>query len=800
VLKNYFKIAFNSIWRNKIFTSINVIGLSVGITAAFFIYSFISFESNYDTFNSKYSRIFRVSTDVQTKDELMRSDKTSAVIAPSLIDEFPEIENYVRFCPHSILGRAGDKKFQENETMFADSTLFSVFDFKLLKGNPKTALSGMLNVVLTASNARKYFGEKDPIGQEMLLGGGAHHAIVTGVVADLPGNSTIKAKMFLSMLTDDRFSPGILKNPFSLKWNTFLVLKEGTDVKAFQKKISDHISKKYGKQFKEEQISQTLVLEPLADVYLRSDRKSESSYRYAHGSQNNVKVFGYIGIFILIIACINFVNLATSRANDRAKEVGIRKVTGATRTELIKQFLLESMIISTLSGFLSLVFVMAAVPVFNHLAGKTIIHSISENKPAVCMILVSSVLIGLISGLYPAFILSQFKPINVLKGKFISSFKGIVMRKALVVFQFTVSITLIIATIVVYKQLTHMKDQELGFKKDQMLVLDYHGEYAGWELINSVRKLPKVISCSLSGDIPGHSAYKDKYKTDLEDPSGNFQSFMMKGYRVDYAFLKQYDIPLLAGRYFDIAHSTDSMEAIILNESAIKKLGYASAEEAIGKRFKQFNNDGMIIGVTRDFHDQSLKEEVEPICYRLLNWNPGTFITINIASGNFSATLDNIKKEWDKFIPHRPIDYFFLDETFDKQYRSEEQFGKLFFIFSLLSILISCLGLVGLVSYHTIQRTKEIGIRKVLGASLLRIVNILSGEYLKLVGISLLIACCVSTILMNKWLAGFASRTSMTATTFVYAGTAALIIALLSISYFTLKAALANPIKSLRTE
>lgn len=800
MFRNYFKIALNTYKRNKAFTAINIIGLSIGIAAAFLIYSYIKFELSYDTFHANYDKIYRLSTDVKTTDELIKDDKTSAVIAPLLINELPEITTFVRLSPHSILTRVEDKKFQEESTFYADSTLFSVFSIKLVKGDSKTALTGPLKVLLTESNAKKYFGNKDPLGQLILLGGFGHHGIVTGVVSDLPENSHIKAKMFLSMATKEYFAPGVMQDPLTTQWYTFLILKDGVNLSNLESKISNVVSKKYGKWFEHNHVNQSFVIEPLKDIYLNSNRKSLDSFKFAHGSSFNTNTFGYIAIFIIIIACINFINLSTSKANERAREVGIRKVTGATKFELITQFLIESLLTSTIAGFVAICIVIIAIPLFNNLSGKIIIENILEFKGEFIKILLGSLIIGLASGIYPAFILSEFKPINVLKGKFVSRPKGIILRKGLVVFQFTVSILLILITIVVYKQLNFMRSEELGFKKDQMLVIDYHFETNGRLLAENIGKIPTVNSCAISASIPGYNFYKLKLKTDIADKTGEFQTFLLNTYLIDYNFLKHYNIPLISGRNFSSTYSTDSLEAIILNETAVKRLGFKTPQDAIGKRFKQYDTKGQIIGVTKDFHDLSLKEEIEALCYRFIYRHPGNFITANVSSNNIPLTINKIRKEWDKYIGHRPFEYFFLDESFNKQYKSEEQFGKLFFTFSFLSIIISCLGLIGLVSYHTIQRTKEIGIRKILGATLFKIINVLSKDYLKLVGLSLILSSSLSIYLIKKWLENFAYKTSISWSVFLYAGIAAFVLALISISFFTIKAALANPTKSLRTE
>ncbi len=799
MLINYFKIAFRSLWRNKVFSSINIIGLSIGMSAVFLIFLYIQFEFSYDSYHTKANRIYRLAIDLKTPEELIRSPKSSAPMAPTLKEEFPEIENFVRFCPHSILVRVGDKKFQEENTLFADSTFFSVFDCPLVKGNERTALAGKLNVVFTESAVKKYFGNEDPIGKSLLLGGFGHPGICTGVMKDFPENSHIKADMLLSSLTKEYFSNGIMKDFNWTSWYTFLLLKEGANPIGLQNKFVKYVERHYGKQTPSEKHSATLVLEPLTDIYLYSERKSPEGFKFSTGNASNIRIFSSAALFILLIACFNFINLSTSRASERAKEVGIRKVTGAMRRELVFQFLGESVITCLLAGMISVIFCSLALPLFNELSGKIICHNIFEHPKYLFQLFGAVIGIGLLAGVYPSLILSGFKPISVLKGKFSSGTKGVFLRKALVISQFTISISLIIATIVVFRQLNYMREQNLGFKKSQMMVLDHHFEPLGPLLAHGLKKIPNVLSASISESIPGYNFYKVRTQTDVDDKEGKPQSYQMDLYTIDYDFLKQFEIPLVAGRNFSRDFATDTVQAMLLNETAVKKLGYNSPEEVLGKSFSQMGDKGKVIGVVKDFHDLSLKDEIEPLSLRLTH-DQGTFITINVATKNLPSTIDLVKKEWDKAIPHRPFNYFFVDETFNKQYRSEEQFGKLFFYFALLAIFISSLGLIGLATFTTLQRTKEIGIRKVLGASVSGIVNLLSKDFLRLVIMAFVFASVASWFFMNKWLQEYAYRTNVAWWIFIVSGLLAFLIALFSVSYQSIKAAVANPVKSLRNE
>jgi len=540
------------------------------------------------------------------------------------------------------------------------------------------------------------------------------------------------------------------------------------------------------------QMYPTLFLEPLKDVYLHSTRDGQKK-----GNITNVYIFSIVAIFILLIACINFINLTTARSAERAKEVGIRKVVGAAKTQLTKQFMGESAIICLIAFILTILFSWLLLPLFNQLTGKIISHSIFENILYLVILFFAAIGIGLLAGIYPALVLSSFKPVIVLKGKFATGTRGILLRKALVVSQFTISIGLIIATIIVYNQMSYMRNQDLGFSKDQILVMDTYGDKGQDAFKQALTGIPTIKSVALSSSVPGsgnNSAYSE-----IENNKGDLQIANLDVYFVDFDYINQFKIKMVAGRGFSREFGTDTTQAMVLNEAAVKMFGYSSPQQAIGKRFKQWGREGKIIGVMKDFHFRSLQQPIKPLSMRI---EPGRndLVSVNVSATNLSATISTIESKWKTLIPSRPFSYSFLDESFDEQYRSEERFGKLFLNFAILAIFISCLGLLGLASYSTIQRTKEIGIRKVLGASVSNIVNLLSKDFLRLVAISALIAFPVAWFAMNKWLQDFAYRTGVSWWIFLMAGILATLIALFTISFQAIKAAVANPVRSLRTE
>ena len=768
-------------------------GLAVGMTACFLIFLYVRFELSYDSFHTKADRIYRVVADIKTPTEVINASGPSWAVPPNVKDEFPEVESFVRVTDDEVLVRKGDKKFQEKNSLWADSSFFHVFDFKLLKGNPQTCLKDQFSVVFSESAAKKYFGKDDPLGQTLLLTGDAFPAKVTGVMKDIPENSQIKADMLLSMTTiTQKFAPNIDSQWGNYGARAFLLLKNNTRATALQAKFPAFLEKRNGTEMKKSQMYPTLFLEPLKDVYLRSTRDDHKT-----GNITNVYIFSIVAIFILLIACINFINLTTARSAERAKEVGIRKVVGALKKQLSKQFIGESIILCLIAFVLTIFFSWLLLPLFNQLAGKTISHSIFETPAYMAALFIAALAIGFLAGIYPALVLSSFKPVTVLKGKFATGVRGILLRKGLVVSQFTISIGLIIATIIVYNQMSYMRNQDLGFRKDQMIVMDTYGDPAKEAFRQSLTGMPNIKSVATSSSVPGGGnpgAYSE-----IENVKGDLQIANLDLYFVDFDYINQFKIKMVAGRGFSKDFATDTTQAMVLNEAAVKMFGYKSPQQAIGKRFKQWGREGKIIGVAKDFHFRSLQQPIKPLSMRI---EPGgcNLVTANVSAANVTATLNAIENKWKTLIPNRPFSYYFLDEFFDKQYRSEERFGKLFLNFAVLAIFISCLGLLGLASYSTIQRTKEIGIRKVLGASTSNIVNLLSKDFLKLVAVSALIAFPIAWFAMHKWLEDFAYRIGVSWWVFLAAGFLATLIALFTISFQAIRAAIANPVKSLRTE
>ena len=794
MIKNYLIVAFRNLWRHKAFSLINILGLTVGMTAFFLIFLYVRFELSYDSFNTKADRIYRVVADIKTPTETLNASGPAWAVGAFIKGEFPEVEAAARVAQNSFLFRRGDVKFQEEKTLMVDSAFFRIFDFRLIHGDPRTALKNPMSIVLSESAAKKYFGNANPMGQTLLMTSDGFNATVTGVMADMPENSQIQGDVLVSMTSvTQKFDPHIDSEWGNYGNHTYILLKEGTNYLAFQKRLPAFLEKFNGDEMKKLQMFPTLYLEPLRRVYLYTTRDGSKT-----GNITNVYTFTIVAVFILLIAGFNFVNLTTARAAERAREVGIRKVVGAVQTQLARQFIGESVVLCLIAYILSLGLASAFLPSFNHLSGKVISPTIFTHPVYLLVLLVVALGVGIIAGVYPALVLSSFKPVAVLKGRFSSGTRGVLLRRGLVVIQFTISIGLIIGTIVVYSQMKFMRNADLGFSKDQKMIIDTEGDNAKMAFRNTVTTLPNVLSVAMAGSVPGGGnpgAYSQ-----IENAKGEMQIANLDLYFVDFDYIPQYKMKILAGRTFSRDFGSDTTQAMVVNEAAMHLFGYRQPKDIIGRRFDQWGRKGTIIGVLKDFHFHSLQEVIKPLSIRI-EPDGCSLVSINVAGGpSLPGTIASIEKAWKKTIPNRPFSYYFLDEFFDRQYRAEDRFGKLFLDFAVLAIFISCLGLLGLASYSTLQRTKEIGIRKVLGASVGGIVSLLSREFVLLVAISFVVATPIAWLLMVQWLKDFAYKIDIGWWVFIAAGLAALFIALLTVSYQAIRAALANPVQSLRTE
>jgi putative ABC transport system permease protein len=803
MLKNYLKITLRNIVKYKGYSIINILGLAIGMAACLLILIYVHDELSYDNFLKDANRIFRVVLDIQSQAGQIEYATTPSSLAQALKNDYPQVEQVARLMNNpELMIRFEDKNFNENRIYHTDPEIFEVFNIQFLQGDAKSCMNRPRAVVITEAIAQKYFGDKNPLDKLLDLGYAKFE--VTGIVKDVPHNSHLKFDFLLSLkpFDDENWMMTGWEN-FDGQTNltyTYIKLKPGTDVKIFENQIK-HLSEKYagGVQLKELGAEQSYFLQPICSIHLHSNRHNEIE---APGSAIDVVIFSAVAFLILLIACLNFINLTTARSATRAKEVGMRKVLGAFRSKLIKQFLGESLVLTFISLLIALVIIELALPWFNALVNKELNFEPLSNVKNILYLIAVMLGVGLIAGSYPAFFLASFRPAKILRGGSANGMQGHSMRKVLVIFQFVASIILIVGTLIIYQQLRFMKKSDLGFDKDQLLVLpvpvgslfDKNSE----EFISSeFTKHHSIISATTTSFIPGMT--KNLFKGNLKQSGeGDAKSCDMNIMMVDYDFINTYKIELAAGRSFEKNRSTDSESACLINEAAAKSFGWTSAEEAIGKRIEDFQ-EREIIGVIKNFHFQSLQHIIEPM---VLMINPDFFVylTLRIDTQNLSETMVFAEQKWSELFPNDPFTYHFFDDIFEVQYRADEKFGTIILIFAELAIFIACLGLFGLTLFTTERRTREIGIRKVLGSSLSGMIFLLSKELIKWVIIANIIALPIGWYVMNRWLQNFAYRIDIGWWIFILAGMLALVIALITVSFQSIKAALANPVKSLRYE
>jgi putative ABC transport system permease protein len=782
MFKNYLKIALRNLKKQKNYSFINIAGLALGMSCSLLVLLFVFHEMSYDKFHENADRIFRI-IDVHRE-----STGTPAILSKVLLEECPEVEKsalLVNF--RNTLIKYGDKSFIEKKVLGADASFFGVFSFPLLVGDSETLLSEPHRAVISESAAVKYFGNEGPVGKTITVGD--KNFIITGIAADTPENSHFKFDFLLAYQTFERMNrTGWLHNNFK----TYVLLREGTKPENLERRFEE-LAQKYP-QIKHRMLKKRFGLQALTDIHLRSDLyygefEANSSIAYVY-------IFFAIAAFILIVACINFMNLSTARSSNRAREVGIRKVVGSKKNQLIGQFLGESLCMSFIALALALLLVQFLLPSYRNLIGKNLEINYFGNYAVLPGLIGLACLVGFLSGLYPALHLSSFRPVEALKVSKSMSMKGKLsfFRSGLVVFQFIISIILLSGTIVIYKQLHYFQNRKLGFMKEQVLVIKnteflFHDSQAFKE---SLLQQATITDVTHSTSLPGKrfsnwGIATAKKKTGIG----------LNIWRCDYDYLETLKMEMSEGRFFSRDFAADT-SAMVINETAVP---YLELKEPIGKQIYSYvtRKTYTIIGVVKDFHYESLHERVKPACF-VLQAPPMRYVSARINTSNITETLRTVRKEWDSFSTGLVFDYSFLDEDFDNLYRVEQKVGKLAFLFSALAIFISCLGLLGLAAFTAEQRTKEIGIRKVLGASLSGIVVLLSKNFVKWVLFAFIIALPAAYLSMDYWLRNFAYRIALDVWIFVFAGIVALVIALLTVSYQTIKAAAVNPVDLLRYE
>ncbi|MBN3583163.1 ABC transporter permease [Algoriphagus aestuarii] len=808
MIKNYLKIAYRNLLKKKVYSFINMVGLGIGMACCVLIFMFVQDELSYDQFNENGDRIFRVVHGYFGEDEQSETSGRenywvwgNAPVGPALELDFPEVEKVVRFSGKAdILFSSGDETQQEDGIVFMDSTFFEVFSYELLEGDPKTALVAPYSVVLSETTAKKYFGDEEALGKTLKGSDVAGRAnagdyTVTGVMKDMPSNSHLKFNTLLSLSTFYQSRPQVFEAWGYVDTYTYFLANDQFDQQAFEAKLPEFISRRASE---ENGPNYTIGIEPLKDVYLRSEVQRQPGET---ASLSNIYVFSVIGFFILAIAIINFMNLSTARSMERAKEVGIRKSIGADKNSLIFQFLGESLVIVILSGLLAVVFVSLALPWMNGLTGKELLVNRVLNWQTIPFFFGIVILVGLLAGSYPALILSSFRPVSILKGINKSDAKGANLRKGLVIFQFSLSIALIAGTIIVYNQMSHLLDKDMGFDKEQMLVVDYNYDEqvnnVSSSLENELEKNQNIASVAFSRSVPG--SHFPNAGTTIENPEGEMIQQGQAIFQVGLDFIDHFNLELVAGRSYSRDYPSDSTSALVVNEAAARQYGYANPADIIGKKFDQWGRAGEVIGVVKDFNYISLHNTVEPLTLPFEAY-ASRYMSLKLSTEDLPATLAEIESVWNQLAPHRPFIYSFLDEDFNSQYESDFRFRQIFTSFSILAIFIACLGLLGLATYTAEQRTKEIGIRKVLGADIGSIVGLLSKDFVKLVLVAILVATPVAWFGMNKWLEGFAYQVPVHWWVFLVSGVLAVVVALVTISFQAIKAALMNPVKSLKSE
>jgi putative ABC transport system permease protein len=803
-------MAWRNLMKHKFISFINLFGLTVGLTCCLLITVYILHETSYDKYHANANRIYRVTRSFNNKDGTvtLRLGTVAPPFGPLLQNYFPDIQNITRLLPNGKTPvRYGEKIFNEENVFYADEHLFDVFTVGIAKGNPKKALLDPFTVILSEDLARKYFGNDEPINK-MIKINNRYNLKVTGVFKSFPENSHIHPEMMVSFNTlkdtsvygEKQLETNFGNNSFF----TYLLLPENYPAKNIEARfpafLDDRVHFTGAPATFKPSTTTKLSLQKLADIHLRSHLDYEAE---ENGDIKRVYVFSVIALIILLIACINYMNLSTARSTLRAKEIGIRKVAGATKKELIMQFLSESVLVAFLAMFFAVLLAWLMLPFLNKLSGLKLSASLLLKWQWILPILLIPFLVGIVSGIYPALFMSSFQPVKTLKGLFRVGGKNISFRKVLVITQFGISIVLIITTAIVFQQLRYMREADMGYNREHIIVFPYYftsnSQYESFR--SDLLTNTGIANMGRSSRIPTGRLLDSQNAAAESGDSLQPVNSELKYLATDYDFIPSYNIQMAAGRNFSRAFTTDTA-GFVINEATVQVLGWKSPEKAVGKNFMYGGVKGKVIGVVKDFHFESLHQRIVPIVMVLLKPEQNYYnqLSVKIDGKNINASINSIEKKWKTYLPEMPFEYNFLDENFNKLYLSEQKQSSLFTIFACIAIFIACLGLLGLSSFAITQRIKEIGIRKVLGAGVGNIVVLLSKDFLKLVIIAALIAFPVAWYAMHQWLADFAYRINISWWIFIAAGVTAAFIALLTVSVLAIKAAVMNPVKSLRTE
>ena len=803
MFNNYFKITYRNFLRQKVYSTINLTGLAIGLACSALIWLYVQDELSYDSMHAKSDRIYRILEYFQKDGVGERSASNAFPMGPTIIQEYPHlIQQQVRFFNFqapvlSLENVENNQAFNEQHLFLVDSTLFEVFDYELLVGHKETALDGPNSILLTETLAGKYFGEDNPLGKQLLFQG-EKLLTVNGVLKDPPSNLHFQFDGLISFSTVKTMLPASWMSRFY--WNpcwTYVLLHDNSLLADLESQLP-HFVEKYFPEDKWEHV--TLYLQPLLDIHLTSDLDYEIR---ANGNANNVYVFSTVAIFVLLIAAINFINLSSARATKRAKEVGIRKTLGSVRRQLVIQFIFESIVYTFVSAIIAFGLIVLVLPWFNNFSEKTIdlwtVLDLQTTAVAIGLLL----FIGFLSGLYPALVLSSFKPVRVLRGA-VSNPGGLNFRKVLVTLQFVVSTLLIVGTIVAVRQLSLLQGKELGFDQDQVVMLTAFTTPIGHHfetLRQEVERHPDIESLTAVEEIMGAKNQVGIYQFEGMDEARPFPRLTVR-----HDFIKTFDIELAAGRSYSRDFETDKDLALLVNEAFVRSMGWPTNEAAVGKIFKRRNGpDGHIVGVVKDFNYASKHVPIAPLIMDL-DLRPTAFnlflkyIAVRLSGKNMVDALSEIERQWQNLIPDRPLEYFFLDSRLAQSYKDEQKLSQLTVIFSTLAIFVACLGLFGLTTYITEQRTKEISIRKVLGIKSISILTLLTKDFIRLIGIAFVVTLPIAYILLEQWLSEFAYRITIGAVPFLFAGVIVLMVTVLTIGYHGLKAMHINPANTLKSE
>jgi len=797
MFKNLLKITLRNLLKDKVYSGINILGLTIGITCSLFLFLYILDELSYDRYHKNADHIYRIVSNIKEPDNAFTWAVAQIPLGEELRDKYPEVKNVVRFFgTDRTLYKNGDKQFYEEQFFLADSTVFDMFSYEFIAGDPATALDNSFSLVLTEKIAKKYFGNAQSAWNQSLQNQQGEEFKITGVIGDVPMNSHFRFDALISRNTQPKYQ-GSWGN-FGVF--TYIQLPEGYDLSKMYSSLEKVIKEKVNPIFDQFGIKVRYELQKITDIHLHSKIQDEAE---EGGDISYIYIFSAVATFMLIIACINYMNLATARSANRAKEVGLRKVMGSQRGQLIAQFLTESVVVASVSLIISLVLIYLLLPAFNTLSNKHMLFSSVMQPPVMASLLGIVLITGVIGGSYPAFYLSAFSPVNVLKGKLAVRGGSSFFRKSLVVIQFGLSIFMLISTLIVFDQLQFLRDKDLGFNKENVVRLNLSSretQKKGQVLADQLRQLPEVVAVGKADASPGQGIGKLLFK--VEDAEGKMVDRGVDLYSSDYDYLSALGMKIVLGRNFLKENPGDTLNAVLVNESMVARMAW---KDPLGKKFQTGGGprgpeEKRVVGVVKDYNQNSLYDAIEPLI--ILLGKDHNYVFVRLAPGDVKSAMSSVEKVWKEVLPGNPMEYTFLDQDLDSQYKADQKRSQIFTAFSGLTIIIACLGLLGLAAFATEQRTQEIGIRKVIGASVRGLIVLVSKEFFIWVGMGMVVAIPASLYFTDRWLQNFAYRIDLKGewTTFLLSAVMAFVITLITVGYHVVRAATANPVKSLRTE